>query len=83
MKERIKKNIYDQDVRQDLHCNAKAALKIESVSKQSKKYHLQIYVEESKCTDAENQQCGMLGDSDNDGYFEMKKDIRPEEIRLF
>ena len=42
-----------------------------------KNYHPQVYYEERKCTDAQNQQCSMLGDSDDDddddddddGYF--------------
>ena len=62
-----------------MHCNATAVLKIDSVYKQGKNYHPQVYVEESKYTDAENQQCIMLSDDDDDddddGFFEvLKKD---------
>ena len=49
-------------------------LKIDSVCKQGKGYHLQVYVEECKYTDAENQQCSMLSnddDDDDDGFFEV------------
>ena len=64
-------NFHVQNVPCYMYCNATAVLKIDSVYKQSKNYHLQVYVEESKYTDAESQQCSMLSDSDNDGYFEV------------
>ena len=51
-----------------MHCNATAVLKIDSVYKQGKNYHPQVYVEECKCTDTENQQCSMLSD-DDDRFF--------------
>ena len=70
-KERIKTNFHGQDVPYDIYCNAKAVLKIDSVYKQSKNYHHQVYVEECKYTDAESQQCSMLSDSDNGGFFEV------------
>ena len=70
-KECIKTNFHGQDVLQDMYCNATAVLKIDSVYKQGKKYHPQVYVEECKYTDAENQQCSMLGDDDDDGFFEV------------
>ena len=55
-----------------MHCNAMAVLKIDSVYKQGKNYLPQVYVEECKYTDAENQQCSMLSDDDNDdGFFEV------------
>ena len=65
-----------QDVPYDMHCNATAVLKIDSVHKQGKNYHPQVYVEEFKYTDAENQQCSMLNDDDDDdddddGFFEV------------
>ena len=70
-KERIKTNFHGQDVPYDMHCNATAVLKIDSVYKQGKNYHPQAYVEECKYTDAENQQCSMLSDDDDDdGFFE-------------
>ena len=37
-----------------MYCNAAAVLKIDSVYKQSKKYHLQVHVEECKYTDTES-----------------------------
>ena len=58
-----------------MHCNATAVLKINSAYKQGKNYHPQVYVEECKYTDAENQQCSMLSDDDDDdGFFEMQKE---------
>ena len=44
-KERIKTNFHGQDVPYDMYCNATAMLKIDSVYKQSKNYHPQVYVE--------------------------------------
>ena len=74
-KECIRTNFHDQDVPYNMHCNATAVLKIDSVCKQGKGYHLQVYVEECKYTDAENQQCSMLSndddDDDDDGFFEV------------
>ena len=70
-KEHIKKNFHGQDVPYNMHCNATAVLKIDSVYKQGKNYHPQVYVEECKYTDAENQQCSMLSDDDDDGFFEV------------
>ena len=74
-KERIKTNFHGQDVPYNMYCNATAVLKIDSVYKQGKNYHPQVYVEECKYTDAENQQCSMLSDDDDDdddddGFFE-------------
>ena len=58
----------------DMYCHATAVLKIDSVYKQGKKYHLQVYVEQY----AENRQRNMLSgddddddDDDNDGFFEL------------
>ena len=67
-KECIKTNFHAQDVSCNMHCNATAVLKTDSVYKQCKNYHPQVYVEEYKYTDAENQQCSMLSD-DDDGFF--------------
>ena len=47
----------------------RAVLKIDSVYKQGKNYHSQIYVKECKYTDAEKQQCNTLSD-DDDQFFE-------------
>ena len=71
-KKRIKTNVCGQDVPYNMHCNTMAVLKIDSVYKQGKNYLPQVYVEECKYTDAENQQCSMLSDDDNDdGFFEV------------
>ena len=70
-KECIKTNFHGQDVSYDMHCNATAMLKIDSVYKQGKNYHPQAYFEQCKYTDAEQQQCNMLSDDDDDGFFEM------------
>ena len=59
-----------------MYCNATAVIlstKIDSVYKQGKNYHPQVYVEEWRYTDAENQQCNMLSDDDDDdddGFFQ-------------
>ena len=50
----IKTNSHGQDVPDNMYCNAAAVLKIDSVYKQSKKYHLQVHVEECKYTDTES-----------------------------
>ena len=68
-KEHIKTNFHGQDALYDMYCNAAPVLKIDSVYKQIKNYHPQIYVEECKYTNAESRQCSML--SDNDGFFEV------------
>ena len=44
-KECIKTNFHGQDVPYNMHCNATAVLKIDSVYKQGKNYHPQVYVE--------------------------------------
>ena len=69
-KERIKTNVHGQDVPYNIYCNATAVLKIDSVYKQGKNYPPQVYVEECKYTNAENQQCSMLSD-DVDRFFEV------------
>ena len=68
-KERIKINFHGQDVPYDMYCNATAILNIDSIYKQGKNYHLQVYVEECKYSDPENRQCNML--NDDDGFFEV------------
>ena len=68
-KERIKTNFHGQDVPYDMYYTATAVLKIDSVYKQGKNYHPQVYVEKCKYTDAEKQQRSMLSD-DDDGLFE-------------
>ena len=52
-----------------MYCNATAVLKIDSIYKQGKNYHPQVYVEECEYIDAENQQCKMLSENDDDGFF--------------
>ena len=69
-KERIKTNFHGQNIPYDMHCNATAVSKIDSVYKQGKKYHPQVYVEECKYTNSENQQRNMLSD-DGDRFFEV------------
>ena len=71
LKECIKTNFHCQDVPYDMHCNATAVLRIDSVYKQGKNYHHQVYVEECKYTDAEKQQSSMLSDDDDHGFFEV------------
>ena len=56
-KECIKINFHGQDVPCNMRCNATVVLKIDSVYKQGKNYHPQVYVEECKYTDAKNRQC--------------------------
>ena len=68
-KGRIKTSFHGQDVPYNIHCNATAVLKIDSVYKLGKNYHPQVYVEECKYTDSENQQCSMLNDDDDDDEF--------------
>ena len=80
-KEWIKTNFHDQDVPYDMHCNATAVLKIDSVYKQGKNYHAQVYIEECKYTDAENQQCNMLI-HDDDEFFEVWKEDQKDFYNL-
>ena len=54
-----------------MYCNAMTVSKIDSVYKQGKHYYPQVYVEECKYTHAENRQCKMLSDDDDDGFFEV------------
>ena len=58
-----------------MYCNATAVLKIDSVYKQGKNCHPQVYAEECKYTDAENQQCSMLSDDDDEVQKEGQKNI--------
>ena len=68
----ITTNFHDQDVPYDMCCNATALLKIDSVYKQGKSYHPQVYVEKCKYNNAENRQCNMLrDDDDNVGFFDV------------
>ena len=71
-KERIKTSFHGQDVPYNMYCNATAVLNIDSLYKQGRNYHPQVYVEECKYTDAENQQFKMLS-NDNDGFFKVHK----------
>ena len=70
-KDHIKTNFHGQDVPYNMYCDATVVLKIDSVYKQSKNYHPQVYVEQCNYTDPEIQQSSMLSDSDDNGYFEM------------
>ena len=69
-KERIKTNFHGQVIPYEMYSNATAVLKIDSVYKQGKTYHPQIYIEHCKYTNAENQQCSMVSD-DDDRSFEL------------
>ena len=69
-KECIKTIFYGQDVPY-MYCNATAVLKIDSIYKQGKNYHPQVYVEECKYTNAGDRQCNILNDHDDDGFFEV------------
>ena len=69
----IKKSFLGQDVPQDMRCNAKAMLKVDSLYKQGKNCHPQVYAEECKYTDAESQQWNMLSVSDDDVYEGQKE----------
>ena len=53
----------------DMYCNTIAVLKVDSIHKQGKNNHPQVYFEEWKCTDAESLQCNMVSDSDDDERF--------------
>ena len=71
-KESIKTDFRGQDVPYDMYYNVTALLRIDSVYKQGKNYHPQVYVEECKYTYAENRQCNMLSnDDDDDGLLEV------------
>ena len=54
-----------------MYCNATAVLKIDSIYKQGKNYHPQVYVEECKYTNAGDRQCNILNDHDDAGFFEV------------
>ena len=70
--EHIKTNLHGQEVPYDMYCFATAVLKIDSVYKQGKNYHPQVYVEECKYTALENhRQRNILSDDDDDGFFEV------------
>ena len=69
-KEHRKTIFHGHDVPYNMHCNATVVLKIDSVYKQGKNYHPQVYAQECKYADAENQQCRLLSDDDdNDDEF--------------
>ena len=75
-KEHIKTNFHGQDVPYEMYCNATIVSKIDSVYKQGKNYHPQVYIGECKYTDAENRQYNILNndddnDDDDDGFFEV------------
>ena len=65
----IKKHLEWGWVEPDMYWYAAAVWKIDSVYKQI--YHSQLHVEECKYNDIESQQCSMLSDLVDDGYFEM------------
>ena len=73
MEEGVKTNFHGQGVPYNMYCSAVAVLKIDSVYKQGKNYYPQEYIEGHIYTNAESQQCSMLSDSVDDGYFEVQK----------
>ena len=54
-----------------MYCNSKAVLMIDSVYKQSKNYHPQVYNEVCKHIDEGSQQYNILSDSNDDGYLDV------------
>ena len=55
-----------------MYCNTKAVLKIDSVYKQGKNYHPQVYIEKCKYIGVEKQKCNILSDDDYyDSFFEV------------
>ena len=74
-KKDIKTNFHHQTVPCDVHCNATAVLKIDSVYEQGKNYHPQTYIEECIYIDVEKQKSNMLSDDDYDdeGFFDIYK----------
>ena len=71
--ELIKMDLHSQDVPYNINYNVTAVLKIDSIYKQSKNYHPQVYVEECKYTDAESQQCNILSDANENRIFKVLK----------
>ena len=69
-----KTNFHGQDIPYDMYCNVTVVLNIDSVYKQGKNYHPQTYIQQRKYTNAEKQQCSVLSDDDNDGFFEVRKE---------
>ena len=57
-----------------MYCNVTAVLKADSLYKQSKNYHAQVYVEECKCTYVESQECSMSRCSHDYAYFVVCKE---------
>ena len=58
-----------------MYCNAMAVLQIDSVYKQGKSYHPQVYVEECKYADSKNRKCNLLSDDDED-FLKYKKNAK-------
>ena len=52
-----------------MYCNPTTVLKVDSVYKQGKNFHPQVYVEECKYIGVEKQKYNMLSD-DSDGFVE-------------
>ena len=80
-KEPVKTNFHGQDVPY-MFCNATTVLKIDSVYKQGKNYHPEVYLEECKYTDAESQQCNMLRYDDDDGFLRCKNEGKKDFCNL-
>ena len=62
-------NFHGQDIAYDMFWKVTATSKANSMFKQVKNYHLQLYKEEYKYIDVESQKCYMLRDSDNEEFF--------------
>ena len=70
-KDCIRTNFHGQQVLYDIYCRMAAVLKIDSVYKQSKNHHPQVYVEECKYTTIEKQQHTILSDDEDNGFLEV------------
>ena len=77
-KEPIKTNFQGQDVPDDMFPNGTAVLKIDSVYKQGKNCHPEVYVEECKYNDAESQQCN----DDDDEFLRCRKEGKKDFCNL-
>ena len=70
-KDCIKTNFHGQEVPYDVYCNTTAVLKIDTVYRQGKNHHPQVYLEECKYTTIEKQQYTILRDNEDDIFFEV------------
>ena len=84
-KDCIKTNFHGQEVPYVIYCQATAILRIDSVYKQGKNHHPQVYVEECKYITIEKQQHVMLSDDndDDDDRFLKYKSIHEDFVTWF